>query len=332
MPPAAGRIDVHAHAVPPVFRTALAAELPPGKARSPAWTPELALEGMDGNGITSALLSLSTPGTHLGDDGRARLLSRHCNEYFAELRDRPGKRFGAFAAVPLPDVEGACREAEHALDILKLDGIGVFSNYDGKHLGDAEFDPLLERLNERAAVVFIHPTHNCLCEAVHPNVPPTLVEYPFDTTRAAINLIVSGAMDRFPRIRFILAHAGGTLPYLAWRISRTLARHFSLSLFPDRYPQEWRERNAANVTPDFTMSRLRRFWYDTALAPGPEVFGSLLTVANRERILFGTDTPYAADFMIKEGIEILGATDFLDAPLRAAIARSNALQLFPRLG
>lgn len=331
MPPTAGRIDVHAHAVPPVFRSALAADLPPGKARSPAWTPELALEGMDGNGISSALLSLSTPGTHLGDDGKARLLSRHCNEYFAELRDRPCKRFGAFAAIPLPDVDGACREAEHALDVLKLDGIGVFSNYNGSHLGDPEFDPLLERLNERDAIVFIHPTGNCSCDPVQPHVPPTLIEYPFDTTRAALNLLVSGALDRFPRIKFILAHAGGTLPFVAWRVSRTLARHFSLGLFPDLYPKEWRERNATNVTPDFTTSRLRRFWYDTALAPGPEVFGSLLSVADPERILFGTDVPYAADFMIKEGIEILSAPGFLEPSLRAAIERGNALRLFPRL-
>src|SRR5581483_10120594 len=239
-----GRIDVHAHAVPPAFRNALASDLPPGRARAPAWTPKLALEGMDRNGIASALLSLSTPGPHLGDDQKARILSRHCNEYFAELRAGSAKRFGAFAAVPLPDVAGACREAEYALDVLKLDGVGIFSNYNGKHIGDPEFDPFLKCLEERGAVVFIHPTGNCFCEQAQPNVPPTLIEFPFDTTRAALNLLVSGALDRFPRIRFILAHAGGALPFVAWRVSRTLARHFQLSLFPDRYPQEWRERNA----------------------------------------------------------------------------------------
>lgn len=331
MPSPAARIDVHAHAVPPVFRAALAAQLASGKARLPAWTPEMALEGMDRNGIASAVVSLSTPGTHLGDDAKARSLSRDCNAYFAELKGRAANRFGAFAALPLPDVDGACREAEYALDVLKLDGVGLFSSYGGRHLGDAAFDPLLARLNERKAVAFIHPTTNCLCEDVHPNVSPTLVEYLFDTTRAALNLIVSGAMDRFPHIRFILAHAGGTLPFVSWRVSHTIARHFSLGLFPERYPQEWRDRMPKDITEDFTLQRLRRFWYDIALSPGPAVFGSLLTVADESRILFGSDVPYATEPMVREVIETLNVPDFLSASLRSAIERDNALQLFPRL-
>lgn len=327
----AARIDVHFHSVPPAFRSALATDLPVGSARAPAWTPELALEMMDRNEIASAILSISTPGAHMGDDAKACALCRHCNDYFADLSARLPKRFGAFAALPLPDVGGACLEVERALDVLKLDGVGLFSNYGGRHLGDAEFDPLLARLNERGAVAFIHPTANCCCQGVQPNVPVSLVEYLFDTTRAALNLVLSGAMDRFPRIRFVLAHAGGTLPYVAWRVSDTVWRQLSQSPVRERYPVALIEQNEKSLSADLVLSRLRRFWYDTALSAGPQTFGSLMTVADPTRILFGSDWPYSNESMAKDSIASLSAPGFLSPPQLAAINRGNALQLFARL-
>ena len=330
MASAAGRIDVHFHSVPPVFRDALAA-LPPGSARAPAWSPELALEMMDRNNIGSAIMSISTPGPHLGDDAKACSLCRRCNEYFAELSASAPRRFGAFAAVPLPDVNGARKEIDYALDVLKLDGVGLFSNYGGKHLGDAEFDPVLALLNERAAVAFIHPTNNRCCQGVQPGVPGSLIEYLFDTTRAAVNLVLSGAMDRFPHIRFILAHAGGALPYVAWRVSDVVWRQLSQSPVKERFPLPWIGENAGNLSADLVLSRLRRFWYDTALSAGPQTFGSLTAVADPERILFGSDWPYSLETMVQDSIDSLSAPGFLSAAQLAAINRDNALRLLPRL-
>jgi predicted TIM-barrel fold metal-dependent hydrolase len=327
---AANRIDVHFHSIPPVFREALN-KLPADLARSPAWTPELALEMMERNDIASAILSISTPGTHHGDDAKAGTLCRHCNDYFAGLSARLPNRFGAFAAVPLPDVKGARAEIAYALDVLKLDGVGLFTNYGGKHLGDREFDPVLADLNERGAVAFIHPTSNACCQGVQPNVPPSLIEYLFDTTRVAVNLILSGAMDRFPRIRFILSHAGGTLPYVAWRVANVVCRQLSQPARQERYPLELITQNAGQLSADLVLSRLKCFWYDTALSGGPETFGSLNAVADPERIVFGSDWPYVGEAMAKAAIDSLNAPGLLSATQLAAINRGNALQLFPRL-
>lgn len=326
-----GRVDVHFHALPPAYRTALTTDLPRGSARSPAWTPDLAIEMMDRNKIASAILSISVPGVHFGDNSKACTLCRTCNEYFGELRDSLPLRFGAFAALPLPDVNGACAEIDYALNVLKLDGVGLFSNYGGKHLGDAEFDPVLERLNEYGAVAFIHPSANCLCQGVQPNVPLSLIEYLFDTTRAALNLVLSGAMDRFPRVRFILAHAGGTLPYTAWRVADTVWRQLSQSPVKERYPLPLINHNIDRLSADVVLSRLRQFWYDTALSAAPQTFASLMTVAEPTRILFGSDWPYSNEPMVQDSITNLEEPQFLSTSQLAAINRDNALQLFPRL-
>lgn len=327
---AAGRIDVHFHSVPPAFRDAIIEAALGPAIRTPTWTPELSLEVMDRNGIGSAITSISVPGTHFGDDAKARSLSRRCNDYSAEIISRWPKRFGAFAAVPLPDIEGACEEIRYALDVLKLDGIGLFTNYSGKHLGDPGFDPVLEILNDRAAVTFIHPTNHPSAQAVHLGVPGFLMEYLFDTTRAAVNLVLSGAMDRFPRIRFILSHAGGTLPYIAWRVSHIAWRQLAEPPFTERFPLPLIEQNSGQVSAELVLSRIRRFWYDTALSAGRQTFGALNAVADPGRILFGSDWPYAPETMTRDSIESLGAPGFLSEAQRSAVDRGNALQLFPR--
>ena len=331
MTQAAGRIDVHFHSVPPAFRDAITEAALGPAIRTPIWTPELSMEVMDRNGIGSAITSISVPGTHFGDDAKARSLSRRCNDYSAEIISRWPKRFGAFAAVPLPDLEGTCEEIRYALDVLKLDGIGLFTSYSGKHLGDPGFDPVLEVLNDYAAVTFIHPTNHPSGQAVHLGVPGFLMEYLFDTTRAAVNLVLSGAMDRFPRIRFILSHAGGTLPYIAWRVSHIAWRQLAEPPFSERFPLPLIEQNSGQISAELVLSRIRRFWYDTALSAGRQTFGALNAVADPGRILFGSDWPYAPETMTRDSIKALGAPGFLSEAQRAGVDRGNALQLFPRL-
>lgn len=326
-----GRIDVHAHAVPPVYRAALARAAIGAEVRMPDWSPVQALAMMERNGIRAAVVSLSVPGVHFGDDGAARVLARAFNEDMAGLTARWPGRFGAFAALPLPDVEGACEEAVRALDVLGLDGVGLFTSYGGRHLGDPVFDPLLETLDARGAVAFVHPTHHPSGRGVRIGMPGFLIEYPFETTRAAVSLVFSGALDRFPRIRFVLSHAGGTLPYLSWRIADIAARQLALAPFVERFPSPFIRAQGEAFDAAAVMSRFRRFWYDTALAAGPQVFGALRTVADPARILFGTDWPYAPETMTRDSIAGLATPGMLTPADVAAVDGGNASALFPRL-
>ena len=329
--PAADRIDVHFHTVPPAFRAAVeGASSLPVPVRVPPWSPEAALDLMDRKGIRTVIGSVSVPGVHFGDDAAARDLARRCNAYAAELIARWPDRFGAFAVLPLPDVDGAVAEIAHALDVLKLDGIGLFTSYGRDHLGHARFDPVLEALDQRGAVAFIHPTTHPACGELTLGLPPFLVEYPFDTTRAAINLILSGAVDRFPNVRFVLSHAGGALPYLSWRVANTTARLMTEPKQLERYPVPLLVEHRDDFTAEAFMTRLRRFWFDTANAAGPQVLDALRHVADPTRILFGSDWPYVPESLVDDTIDAL-AESVPEAAERAIIERANALALFPRL-
>ena len=322
------RIDVHFHSVPRAYAKALAESALGPHIRIPEWSPDLALRAMDANGILTAITSLSVPGTHLGDDGKARALARACNEESAEFAAKNPTRFGCFATLPIPDMEGACAEAIHALDVLKQDGVGLLANYNGVYLGDSSFDPLFEVLNQRHAVAAIHPNNHPAGAQIHLRAPGFLMEYLFDTTRAAANLVFSGAMDRYPNIRFILSHAGGALPYISWRLAEISERQLAVSPFKERFQIPLIANNPGHVDHELILSRLKRFYYDTALAAGPQTFGSLRAVADPSRVLFGSDWPYCPTQMGRDMVDSLDAT--LTPAEKPAIDRGNALNLFPR--
>lgn len=316
MTSSSGRIDVHFHPLPQFYKDAVIAggRGPTVSTGFPAWTPELALELMDQNGIAAAILSISQPGVHFGDNSKARNLARECNEFMAKMiGDLPG-RFGAFAALPLPDIEGAIAEIDYAMDTLKLDGVGLLASYGEKFLGDSLFDPVLAALDRRDAVVFIHPNYHPSSRALTLPWPGFAMEFTFDTTRAAVNLMFTGALQRFPKIRFILAHAGGTLPYLAWRLSAA----------------PFIDPRSIKLSPEQVLASLRHFWYDTALAAGRQTFGTLNEVADHGRILFGSDWPYAPKAVTQASVKAFHEPGFLSAEQQEAIDRGNALKLFPR--
>ncbi len=333
-----GSIDVHAHAVPPAYRAALsAAGLGPPERRMPDWSPDLAIEMMDRNGIAAALLSLSVPGVHFGDAARARDAARACNDEFAEIVARRPARFGAFGVLPLPDVDGACEEAIRALDVLGLDGIGLLSNHNGVSPGDPAFEPLMRVLDERSARVFIHPMIHPTASGIKLGVPNSLLEYPFDTTRAAVNLVFSNTLERYPGIRFILAHAGGTLPFLAWRIAGIAAWQMGAPAdnekwIADRYRTRLLDEHDAPFDAEIVLANFRRFYYDTALAPGRQALKSLMEVADPERVLYGSDWPYAYEHsFVADARRRLDTEAPFDAGQREAVLRGNAARLFPRL-
>jgi predicted TIM-barrel fold metal-dependent hydrolase len=308
-----GRIDVHAHVVPPFYVKVVeeAGHRASVSAGYPVWTPELALDFMARHDIGYAVNSISPPGVHFGDHGKAQALARRCNDYLAELmRDYPAK-FGAIGILPLPNVELALREIDHIYETLRLDGVVLFASYGTSFLGDPVFDPVLAALDARNAVVFVHPNSHPSSLSLGMNLPTFLVEFPLATTRVAANLIFSGALDRYPRIKFILAHFGGAVPYLAWRLSMA-------PLIDERFKA-------------FTQARVtklvRSFWFESAQASGPAVIAALAEAADPLRLLFGTDWPYCPPSVTVAGDGTLAASDLtsLDA------LRANTLRLFPRL-
>ena len=302
-----GRIDTHHHIVPPPYAAWLrehgldAAGLP-----IPRWDRDAALAAMDEHDITASVMSVSTPGVHLGDDAEAREWARRVNEFAAEVvKDRPD-RFGFFATLTLPDVDGALAEVAHAFDVLGADGVVLLANARGTYLGDAVFDPLFDELNRRRAVVFVHPSF--LPGPPVPGIPPYMADFLLDTTRAAINLVRSGTLDRCPDIEVILSHAGGFVPYAAYRMGPMLAPG----------------------APDAGVDSLRRFWFDTALSASPSALPSLLAFADPARIVFGSDWPYAPAPVVSYFVGGLNAFEMADAQ-RARIDYGNAATLFPRL-
>ncbi|MCE3034611.1 amidohydrolase family protein [Streptomyces sp. CMSTAAHL-2] len=308
---ASRRIDVHQHLIPGAYREvmerhgATAAGWP-----TPAWDAQSAIAMMDRRSIATGVLSVSSPGTHFGDDAEARAVARSVNEYGAELvKDRPD-RFGLFASLPLPDVDGALAEAAYALDELHADGVVLMSNAHGRYLGDKEFAPLWEELDARGAVVFIHPTGSAL--PTLDGLPGPVVDFPFDTTRTALHMTVNGVMGRHTRMKVILSHAGGFLPYAAWRF--TLGAQFN-----------------PGTTPESILADLRRFYFDTALSASPSALPSLLAFAAPGHVLYGSDSPFAAEEHGRLFDAMLDGYDGYEPGGLDAINRGSAEALFPRL-
>jgi 6-methylsalicylate decarboxylase len=313
--PSPRRIDVHFHLIPPFFSEAVyAAGTGPAIGRYPDWSPELALALMDTHGIEVAITSLAQPGVGFGSEADGEALARRCNDYAAELNARWPKRFGAFGTVPMRRTAGALGEIAHCYDTLALDGVSLFASYGDKFLGDPSFDPVLDALNARDAVVFVHPGLHPSSKGLALPWPAFMMEYLFDTTRAVVNLVFSGAIERFPRIRFILPHAGGLVPYFAWRLSVS-------PMIDARQPQLSRAE---------VYRRLKHFWYDTALSPTAETMACLKEVSLPERVLFGSDWPFANTKVIAAAVKTYEGVTSISPAQRNAIDRGSALSLFPQ--
>jgi predicted TIM-barrel fold metal-dependent hydrolase len=308
------RVDTHHHIIPPSY---LAKERDKvlGVAHALAdqlvqWTPARAIEAMDRNGIASAVTSISSPGVWFGEKGRSRAIARECNEYAAQMaRDHRG-RFGVFAALPLPDVEGCLKEIEYAYEALGVDGIGLMTNYDDRYPGDSAFAPVFDELHRRGAVVYFHPTA-CSGSKLLPGIPPPPIEFPHDTTRAITSLLVGGTLMRCAGIKWIFSHGGGTLPLLTHRLNG-LMRHR-----PD----------LAGMLPNGVLPELRTLYYDVVGTANPIAFGAVTKMAGIPRLLFGSDYPF---WEPEVTVSTLGEMGLSPADLRA-IERDNALKLLPRL-
>jgi predicted TIM-barrel fold metal-dependent hydrolase len=303
------RIDVHHHYIPPVHAEAMAAIRVGGP--PPPWSPQLSFADMEKSGSTMAVLSLVQPGVWLGDVRQARRLARACNDYGARLRmDYPG-RFGLFAAIPLPDTEGSLGEIEYALDVLKADGIGLFTSYEGKYLGDPAFIPVFDELNRRKAVVYTHPSVPACCTSMIKGVSTSTIEYATDTTRTIASLIfgAGGTAFRCPDIRFIWSHSGGTLPFLISRFIRE---------------QDVKKDPRMPVGP---VPIVQKYFYEIAQGNMPGQLAALLKLIPVSQLMFGSDYPFRQGVEAADG---LAAYNFSESD-RAAIDWKTAIGLMPNL-
>ncbi|GLP67373.1 hypothetical protein TUSST3_39950 [Streptomyces sp. TUS-ST3] len=313
-----GLIDVHAHLLPDFYvqqATAAGHAHPDGMGGWPSWSVQAHLDLMDRNGIETAMLSMSSPGVHFGDDKAARLLARRVNEYTAELtRNHPG-RFGNFVSLPLPDVDGTLEEIAFSFDELAADGVALMTHTHGVYLGAQRLDPVFAELDRRRAVVFLHPTSPMCWEQSALGRPRPMVEYIFDTARTVTDLVMAGVLTRHPNMRVIVPHCGGAIPVLADRINEFM----NLFLPAQKSP-----------SPD-AVEQLRGLYYDMAGTAFPRQVPALLNFVDPDRVLFGSDycwtPPPLADAHI-------AAIDAAEPPTQDTTWRSlttaNAKRLLPR--
>ena len=317
-PPAPYLVDVHHHFYPQEFKDAVDAfakahgggSQPRGVQK---WTPQASLDEMDKAGIATAVLSCwSIPGVWLGADAAGmRRYARLHNEYAAKMMaDHPG-RFGLFAALPLPDVEGSLKEIEYAFDTLKAQGVGLMTNYGDKWPGDPAFKPVFDELNRRGAVAYFHPLAPNCCVAVQPGLSNAVLETPYDTPRAILSLMMNGYFKDMTNMKFMFAHGGGPLSVLAGRIS-------GLTRFVPRIKQ---------VAPQGVEAEFRKLYYDTANAAYKPTMAALLALVPSSQVLFGTDYPYVGGSYNAAGLKAIE----LRAADRHAIEAGNALRLLPNL-
>ncbi len=304
------RIDVHHHPSPPSY---LSARVERDRAYPPQqnWSKAKSLEDMDRGGVATSMLSLPHA-VHIWpkDVQEGRRLAREWNEFMAKLAGEHPGRFGVFAALPILDIEGSLRELEYALDTLKADGIGLMTNIGDKWLGDVHYGPVFEELDRRDAVVYTHPVAPDCCRGIMAEFNDSVIEYGTDTTRAIGKLLFSGSAVRYPRIRFMFSHAGGTMPFLAGRFLQNIRGH----PVPDKLPRG-------------VMPEIERFYYDTAQSANLATMAALRHVVSASQILFGTDFPYGSSEAHARGLAGCG---FSGTDLRA-IECENAHRLFPRL-
>lgn len=316
------KIDLHVHYIPEAYREALlnCGEKNPDGFPTPAWTPKEHLETMDRLGITTSMLSLSSPHINFGDKNSTKALARNVNEYGAELvRKYPG-RFGLFATLPLPDIENSIEEIQYAIDILHADGFALPTNTRGIYLGNKCLDPILEELNRHKSVVVIHPNKpSSIPSNVVEGLPVPMMEFFFDTTRTVVNMILKGTMKRFADIKFIIPHAGAFLAILADRIAP------ALQIMPSAFGEQI-EKDSIDV-----YSALKGLYYDLAGACLPRQLADLMEIVDVDHFLYGSDYPYTslpACTILKDALD---KTEILTEEQRQCINFGNALRLFPRL-
>jgi 6-methylsalicylate decarboxylase len=314
------RIDVHTHALSEDVAAAVAARgfKPTGGYKiSVKWTPDAALAYMDRHSIAAQVVSMPMAFAGLDDDSAFGIrVCRSINETNAQLIAKYPDRFGAFASLPADGPDEALTELAHALDELALDGVVLTSNVAGHYFGDPFLEPVLAELERRQVPVFVHPVDSPCIEVLGFGRPSSIVEFPFDTARNITNGLYTGLFQRHPGLRLILAHCGGALPTLGWRIGE----HTVMGRGP----------HDAGIDPAHVAEVLRGLYYETALAGSRNSLLPTLEVTTADHILFGTDWPAAPESTVVHNIANLTSLAGLTPGQLRGVERDNALRLFPR--
>ena len=312
-------IDVHSHCV---FRDYLELVARHGALREDGfplptdWSIEKQLELMDAGGIEWALVSLSSPHPYFGDSNEAKHMCRAVNESMAEAKRRYPGRIGFGACLPLPDVDAAIEEAVYALDVLGADSIKLASNSRGQYLGDPALEPLMAELDRRGAIVNLHPHRpEPQQEGVFSAGPVPLFEFLCDTTRAVLNMISNGVLERHPDIKVIVPHNGSFLPNIYDRFQMISNILVPQGLMP----------------PVDVSGSFQRLYFDTSGNPVPSLLKFLLTVAEPSHILYGADYPFTPKETVLRNLDGLIAFMEEDSELKqykGMILYENARRLF----
>ena len=315
-------IDVHHHYAPPLWIKVLgeqgALNVEPWK----GWTPQKAIDVMDAAGVQTSYSSITVPGIYFAEgfgnqqappgkkyNNDVPAMARDANEFGAKMKqDYPG-RFGIWASLPLPNVDASLKEIAYAFDTLKLDGIGSNTSIGVRYLGDKSFVPVFEELNRRGAIVYTHPGAGPCCLYALPGVGPTTLEYSHDTARAIVSWVNSGNAERFPNIKWIFSHGGGSI-WSARYINGEIGRD------PKAYTGNTR-----------LLSQLKRFYYDTAATSNFVQMNTLKTLVGLNQVVLGADHPYGdpADYILD--LRELQANGVLTQQERNNIERENVVRL-----
>ena len=306
-------IDTHHHMLPDFFwQETDNAHAPVGGLAPHRWSIEASLSFMDDAGIDVAVVSVSTPGVHVGDHARAAALARRCNEFAATLVHAKPDRLASFACLPLPAIDASLEELVYAMDVLKLDRCVLFTNANGVYLGDAALAPVFDELERRQAVVFVHPNPSPDAAAHSLGLPDNLIDFPTDTNRAVAQMHYTGRFARTPHVKYIFSHAGGSIPYLAARFAIIDEMGF--------IPGAEQRGTAADM--------FRRMYWDTALAASDPVLRMLRDVAGMTQVLYGTDFPDQRQDLAARSKDVVQRAALHDGE-RADMLGGNAARLFP---
>lgn len=289
-------IDVHHHVI---------GKNNPNAALLPPWNMKIDEETMNRMGITGALLSLPV--------SASPEVTRQMNNFLAQFVIYDPKKYGMLACLPTEFVDDALKEIDYAYDTLKVDGFSIPSNTKGIYIGDDRMDEILAELNRRSAVVLLHPTKPVgVTESLFVK-DMSIYEFPFDTTRAMMDLIYSGKVQKYSNIKWIVSHAGGVIPYIAYRLS-TVAQ----------------ENKVSSLSSDEVLASLRSLYYDVALSTSSSVFFTLRELAGTSHILFGTDYPLRYEKGVTESIQQFSSYLGFDEGEKSKIMSETAKELFPR--
>lgn len=311
-------VDIHSHNILPEYLETLDKH-DAGLEETfplPHWDVTSHLKFMEEAGIGCSLLMMPAPQPYFGDAEESCRIIRHYNETGARLKARYPGKFKFCASVPLPDVDAAIREAVYALDTLHADGIKLASNSRGQYLGDKELDPLMDVLNERGAVVVIHPHRPTPCpEEIIATSPLAIYEYPAETTRAVVNMISRNVPVRYPNVKVVVPHCGSFLPMA---IPRMQSVHPAMLAKGLMQPIDWK-------------GNMAQLYYDLAGGPSPEIVKMLLTITTPDHIMYGSDYPYIADRVLVDNLQRMRtylSEDAELAPYARKILWENAARLF----